>query len=315
MRHFFFLSFASLALILCFSTFSPAENTDPLVIDRVVAVVNSEAITLSELDERWSQLRGTPGAPTTREALLARMIELKLQRQRAITLKVAAQPEEIEDALTGILTDNNIPSMTDLEKLLAKDGRSLAQFRKEIGTQISLMRVMQAEVTSKIHLSEADLHSYYDAHRSEFVTNGIIHLRQIHLALDNTAEDSTGARTMAKLRQRVNDRADFMAAEKGLSGQPGITVGAAGEFARDELLPELSDALFNLPKGAVSQPITLPNGTAIFLVDTITGGEVPPFDRVIPLIRERANSIAARRVMVHWLNDLKANAYIEMRDL
>ena len=285
------------------------------MIDRVVAVVNSEAITQSELDERWAQVQQVPGAPTSRESLLTRMIELKLQQQRAKMLRMAAQPADIDAALAGILEDNNIPSLEALEKVLRAENRSLAEFRKEIATQISLMRVIQAEVTSKVRLDEAELRTYYNAHPDEFKANGTIRLRQIHLAIDDTAEDATGAVTMAELRKKVTDRKAFMAAEAGLAGQPGITVGAAGEFSRDELLPALANALDQLPEGAVSKPITLPNGTAIFLVDAVTGTEPMPFEQIVPLVRERATKAATERQLAKWLTSLKANAYIEIRTL
>ncbi len=300
--------------VLLLGLLSPVDGRSE-VIDRVVAVVNSEAITQSELDERWEQMRQIPGAPSSREALLARMIELRLQQQRAKALRMSADATDVENALNGILEDNNIPSLTALENVLKAEGRSLAEFRKEIATQISLMRVIQAEVTSQVRLGEAELRAYYDAHPDEFREKGTVRLRQIHLAIDDTAEDATGAVTMAELRKKVVDRKTFMAAEAGLANQPGITVGAAGEFSPDELLPELAEALDQLPEGAVTKPVSLPNGTAIFLVDAITGTEPMPFERIIPLVRERATAAATERQLAKWLSQLKADAYIEIRTL
>lgn len=283
------------------------------VMDRVVAVVNHEAIPLSELNRRWLATHGVEGAPATRGALLTRLIEVSLEKQRAADLGIAPGPTEVDDTVSGIMADNGIPSLDALSAALAQDGRSLAEFRDEITTQITLFRLVQREVSARIRLTEQALREYYDAHPDQFSQPARVHVRQIFV--QHPPDDADAARTMATLRARITGRDTFLEAEKGLAGQPGIQVGALGALGRGEMMPELERALFALPEGGVSEPLPLPGGTALFLVDRLEGGAPPPFEAALDRVRERATAAETERRMADWLAALKVNAHIEIRDL
>ena len=100
MRRTLTTSMASAALGLLLIAAPLAQAT---VIDRVAAVVNNQAIALSELNSAWVGSRGLPGAPASREALLTHMVELSLQRQRAEALGMSASQADIDQAVLGIM--------------------------------------------------------------------------------------------------------------------------------------------------------------------------------------------------------------------
>jgi len=293
---------------------SAAPASHATVIDRVAAVVNNQAIALSELNSAWLGSRNLPGAPASREALLTHMVELSLQRQLAENKGIAPSQEEIDQTVLGIMMDNNISSVEALEQALAAENRSLSDLEGDIANQMAQFRLIQQEVASQVRLSDAQLHDYYREHQDRFIVDQRIHVRQIHIAVD-ADNDPDGIQAMTKLQSQINDRESYLEAEKGLAGSPGITVGEVGEFARGELTQALDAVLFALPEGGVSAPVTLPSGSTIFFIDRIVGGTAPAFSGVQGQVQELATQAATEQRLVGWLADLKRNAYIEIHDL
>jgi len=210
------------------------------------------------------------------------------------------------------MMDNDIPSVEMLEQALAAENRSLSDLEGEIATQMAQFRLIQQEIASQVHLSDAALGDYFHEHQDRFIADQRIHVRQILIAA-GAGDDPDGA--IAKLHRQITDRESFIEAEKGLANSPGITVGEVGEFGRGELMPALDAVLFALPEGGVSAPVTLPSGSAIFLIDRMVGGTVPRFAEVREQVREQATLHATEQRLTAWLADLKRNAYIEIHDL
>ena len=307
-------AFAAIALGLLLFAFVPG-SAGATVIDRVVAVVNNEAITLSDLNRTWVNSRNLPGAPVGRDALLTQMVERVLLSQRATVLNIAAAEPDIQDALAGVMGENNITSFAALDAALAEEGRNISDLEADLAYQINQYRLIQREVLPRVQLSDEALRVYYQENKATFAQNLRIRVRQIHISQGSNPADPSGAQAVAKLRDQVINRESFLKAEAGLKETSGISVGEIGEFGRGELMPALDAVLFALPDGGVSTPVSLPTGTAIFLIDGVSGGTVPPFDEVQDQVRALAAQAQTGQVINTWLGELKKNAHIEIHDL
>ncbi len=136
-------------------------------VDRIVAVVNSDVITRTELRQRVEQVtrqlsrHGTPLPPAEvlERQVLERQIVERLQLQLAGETSLRVDDVTLDRAL-GRIADNNRMSMSDFRKALEKDGISWDRFRDEVRNEMLLGRVREREVDSRIVISDAEVTNY-----------------------------------------------------------------------------------------------------------------------------------------------------------
>jgi len=136
-------------------------------VDRIVAVVNSEVITRSDLRLRVGQVtrqlsrQGTPLPPADvlERQVLERQIMERLQIQLANETSLRVDDVTLERAL-GRIADNNKLSMTDFRKALERDGITWDRFREEVRNEILLTRVREREVEGRIVISDAEVNNF-----------------------------------------------------------------------------------------------------------------------------------------------------------
>ena len=139
----------------------------PVEVDRIVAVVNSEVITRSDLRLRVDQVtrqlsrQGTtlPPAEVLEKQVLERQIIERLQLQLATETSLRVDDVTLDRAL-GRIADNNKLSMTDFRKALEKDGLSWERFREDVRNEILLTRVREREVEWRIVVSYAEVSNF-----------------------------------------------------------------------------------------------------------------------------------------------------------
>lgn len=136
-------------------------------VDRIVAVVNSDVITRTELRQRVEQVtrqltrQGTPLPPADvlERQVLERQIIERLQLQLASETSLRVDDVALERAIARI-ADNNRLSPADFRKALEKDGISWERFREEVRNEMLLGRVREREVDSRIVVSDAEVANY-----------------------------------------------------------------------------------------------------------------------------------------------------------
>ncbi|WP_366143653.1 peptidylprolyl isomerase [Zoogloea sp.] len=139
----------------------------PMEVDRIVAVVNSEVITRSDLRLRVGQVtrqlsrQGTPLPPADvlERQVLERQIMERLQIQLANETSLRVDDVTLDRAL-GRIADNNKLSMTDFRKALERDGITWERFREEVRNEILLTRVREREVEGRIVISDAEVNNF-----------------------------------------------------------------------------------------------------------------------------------------------------------
>jgi len=311
---------ASLTLLFTLLFVLPGIPAAAEPIDGIAAIINGEAIPVSELERRTRELASaTPAAeaPPSREVVRDLMVERRLQLQRAAALGINAGPADVDRAMTDLMASNNIRTLSQLEDALATEGRTLADLRGEITDQVTLMRLIQREVTSRVRITEHAMAEYYRAHPEEFSQPGQVRLRQIIFTTTRATPEAkaTLQGLAAQARAQLTGRESFLAAEAQLRDTRGVITGEAGLFQQSELLPAISDALAGLELAGITQPVELPGGVGLFLVDEMTGTAPLPFDQVADRVRERLSETLTEKRLEAWLGELKRDAFIEIRTL
>jgi peptidyl-prolyl cis-trans isomerase SurA len=241
----------------------PAE---PL--DRIVAVVDEDVVLKSELDTQvnrvMAQYANSPQQLPPRDVLehqvLERLILQKLQLTRADSNGVKISDAEIDQALTGLASQNKM-DLSQLRQAIQSQGMDYEQFRRSVRDELIVQRLRQRVVQSRVQVSDAEVDT--------LLKNGALHRGQLHLGYilisvpDGATPDQieTAKKKADETKQQIDGGMDFAAAAIRYSDAPNALEGGdLGWRNADELPPAFADASDSMKEGQVSAPIRGPNG-------------------------------------------------------
>jgi peptidyl-prolyl cis-trans isomerase SurA len=323
--------FCNLMLILLIGLLSPVYLSAE-VVDKVVAVVNSDVITLSELEEETSGLlrsitENNPNKPIgealeeAREATLNGMIESRLIQQKAKKYNVKVTDEDIDIAYENIRNGMSLDPAEFIEKL-KKSGLTVESYRKKLESQILQSRLLSYDVRSKIVVTEEMIVDYYNEHYISKVDKGSYYLLQIGCSWSETddPEELNLDKQQTRLRtERIFDLAqkgqDFRTLAEKFSELPSASDGGdIGVFSLDEMAPAMRDAVSSLQPGEMSKIIETPAGYQFFKL--LSGEEdatvvTAAFEAVKAEIREKIYEEKLKTAYAEWVKKLKEDAYIQ----
>jgi peptidyl-prolyl cis-trans isomerase SurA len=249
---------------------APAPAKTELV-DRIVAVVNSEVITQFELSERVGRVlkelaqRGTPlpAREQLERQVLERMILDKVQLQLARDTGLRVDDLDLDRTIARIAESNNL-SLTQFRTTLEKDGVPFDKFREDVRTEIILSRLREREVDNKITVAESEIDNFLadqgDA-KSEAVEYNVAHilLRVPEQARPDQLEQQRSR--AIDVVKRLRGGADFAQVAAVYSDAPDALRGGAMGWRPQDRLPELFvQALAKLQPGDVSDVLRSPAG-------------------------------------------------------
>lgn len=258
------------------------------VIDEIVAKVNDDIITKSDLDteeqgilqELYRRLSGhelDDEVKKAKEGLLRNLIDRKVLLQRAGHLFDMTKMQDYY--LQSFKEQQNIASDKDLEKLLAQEGMTVAAWKKRLVEYFAPQQVLRAEVADRIAISEAEARAYYDAHIDHFTTPAEASVREIVIKTDAEHRAARRAEALAVREKAIAPGADFDALAKEYSESGTKTNGGLlGTVKRGDLAGALDDAAFTVPVGSVSELIETEYGFHLLKVAARTDATITAFD-------------------------------------
>ncbi len=250
---------------------APAATSAPRSLDRIIAVVNDEAITESELEARTrvalAQLRrqniNPPPAAVLRRQVLERMIVDRAQIQLARESGVRVDDATVNAALARIAEQSGM-SLPQFRERLDKEGISFARFRSDVRDDIVITRLRDREVDSRIQISEGEIDNFLAEQAG--VTAGAVeyNLAQILLRVpDNASTDRIEAtrRQAEDLMAQLRSGADFARLAASNSASPDALSGGSLGWRTAERLPTLFlDAIKGLQPGSLAPLVRSPGG-------------------------------------------------------
>jgi peptidyl-prolyl cis-trans isomerase SurA len=298
----------------------PGDDSDESVSDRIVAVVNNDAITLAELQESIVSYRAeNPGArpgPSDEELrrdFLNRLIESRLQLQEADREKVVVEDVELNEEFLDRIKRYGVKNEEEFEKLIKSQGVTLDSIKKRLRDGLKVNKLVRRKVTLRVSVTEAEINQYLDENRGKLETGLSFHAR--HILISPEADNDAGweaARIKADmLRTQLQDGADFADLAKQHSRDATAKDGGdLGVLKRGELAPDVETELLGLEVGKISRPVRSPLGYHVFRLDskdTLEGASIRQQIRDI-LFRQQYET----RLEV-WLKEIKQRAIIEVR--
>ena len=264
-------------------TAKPVSPPKPIEADRIVAVVNDEAITLYELRSRLAaverQLRtqGTslPPRDVLEKQMLERMIVDRVQIQFAKETGTLIDDAQLDAALRRI-ADSNRLSFADFRAALEKDGVAWSKFREEIRDEMTIARLREREVENRVNVSEGEIDNYLASPESKAATNEEVHLAHILLRMPEQASPEQLLRIRARAEQalaQLKRGDDFAKVAASFSDAPdALSGGSIGLRPLDRLPSLYAEAVQTLKPGEFSGILRSPAGFHILKLIERRGG-------------------------------------------
>ena len=164
-------------------------HSEPLVIDRVIAVVNGEAILESELKhsiaiQALSDGKNTLISVEKRNAIVEKMIDEKVLIQRARLLEISVDLETVEKVIVDIARNQGIP-VYNLESKLQSVNLTLEVFKKKIEQDILLSRLRDRDLDEKLFVSDSEAKDFLITQVADNFSSGEVRIKHLKIPFDN----------------------------------------------------------------------------------------------------------------------------------
>ena len=251
---------------------SPACAAEKVIsLDRIVAVVDNDVITRSELDERLDMLlqqfdkQGTklPPKDLLEKQVLERMIQDRLQLQQAAQTGLRVDDNQLDKTVERIAEQNKL-SLEEFRAKMAEEGVNFRSFREDIRKEIIIARLKEREVERRVTVTEAEIdnllttQSSANANTDEYDVSHIM----IHTPETSTPEDLKKLRAKAEdAYNKLQQGADFAQISAAVSDASNALEGGHIGWKKATEFPEMFQTeLKSLKAGELSNILRSSNG-------------------------------------------------------
>jgi peptidyl-prolyl cis-trans isomerase SurA len=297
------------------------------IIDRIVAVVNSDIITLYDLNRAlkpyeenikalgYSAEKERETLFQVRKDLLDQLIDSKLADQEIERAQITVSESDIDATIERM---KEARSITDeqLREGLSRQGLTMAEYRKEMREQILRSKLVNREVKSKIVVTKEDVKAYYDSHQDEYAGEKKYYLYNIFVRLSpeaDTSERESALRQMEDARARLAQGVTFEDLVNQLKNSSSRVQGTdLGLYRPEELSEQLQGAVAKLSAGEYTEVLDTDFGPQIIYVQKIQETPAKSVDEVESEIVETLYNELVDNKYQDWLNDLRKRSLIKI---
>lgn len=276
------------ASLFCLASFylAPANSAEVELLDRIIAVVDNDVITRSELDDRIKQIveqlqkQGTPLPPREilEKQVLERLITDRLQLLHAAQTGLRVDDAQLDKTIERIAEQNKL-GMEEFRAALETDGINYRKFRDDIRKEILLARLREREVDNRINVTEAEIDNLLTTKASRQENVDEYNLGHILVRVPEQASPEELQKLRAKAEEalkKLTDGADFGQISAGYSDAPNAMEGGKLGWKKPTDLPDLfQEAVKPLKAGEVSAIQRSSNGFHILKMLDRRGSNIP----------------------------------------
>lgn len=263
------------------------QAADIVELDRIVAIVDQNVITEQELEGRiltvTAQLKkqGTelPPEDILRKQILERLITDALQLQYAAQTGLKVDDNQLDKTIERIAEQNQM-SLTEFSDALNSDGISMRKFRADIRNEITIARLREREVESRVNVSESEIDNFLTTQASNTAENqDEFEISHILIRTPEEGSPEEIQKIKAKVDEAVNALqagTSFAKVSASFSDAPNALEGGSLGWKSSTQIPTLFlDALKTMQTGDISAPLRSPNGFHILKLINKRGGNSP----------------------------------------
>jgi len=319
--------------IIFFSLFVSLVYVSPSwskIVDRIVAVINGQPITLYELQQRAKPLlnkylKDIKDSKLRKEKeqeilsqVLPQMIDEILVDQEVKKRKLKVTDEEINSAIKQILKRNHL-TLQQFKEILSKSGSSFKQYKKELARELLRLQLIQTEVKSKIVITEEQVDEYIKNHPDILakLPNKTQYVLQYICFSPLDPKDPASVRLAKQKAEQA-----FKELKKGVSffkvlkdsqcKDCKVEGGSLGSFTLDEMSNLIRKAVRGLKTGEFTPVIRTPLGWEIFRVKSITNTK----KRALFIEKEKIRQLLYKKEVdkrfKKWLEQLREKSSIRI---
>jgi parvulin-like peptidyl-prolyl isomerase len=322
------------AALACASVCLAADNSRDVptpkvtVVDQIVAKVNGDIISEDELQRLTKELAQQLHAQNESGPQFQQDYESRVKnvlRDRIDELLLIQKGKELDVNVDSDVTKymaqlQRQSGMTDTDKfheyIQKQSGMSYEDFVAEAKNHYLTQDVIGSEVARHINFTDQEIQNYYDTHKKEFVKEEKVYLSEILISTES--KDAAGIAAAQKKADQVaqdasrgerftdlaRDNSDAATAKSG---------GVLGGYKKGELAPVFEKAVWDLPKGAVAQPIKIPTGFEILKVDDHTKQGLESLADAKPEIENDLYGPKIEPKVREYLTQLREKAFLEIK--
>ena len=312
--------FITFLLLLC----SNVQISNAQVFDKIVAIVNDEVITLSDLRNAGRDILNSLGSLSAEErvdreieaksTILDQLIENLLVIQEAKHFGIRATEEEVQKTVEEVRGKNRLNEKEFL-RALSEVGLTIKAYRDNIEKDIIRSKFMSRVIGSRVSISKDEIEFYYNRKGDAFILPVEIRLGQILLLTSKNVSEDGKKEIKFKAQwilDKVKEGENFEELASKYSQVPGEG-GDLGYVKKGEINSDIEKVVFNLKEGEVSGLVETSLGFHIFKVLDIKGRSKKPLLDVEKEIESILFNERMGEVYQEWLENMKATSYIEVR--
>ncbi len=304
---------------------STASNAS--VVDRIVAVVNDDIITLTELNKAvspyvdkinsagYSSEKRKEILYKIKKDMLDRMIDKMLTDQEVKRLHITVTDQEVDNAIERLKQSQSM-TQEDLEKALKQNGMTLKEYREKMRREILRPKLINYEIKSKVVVTDQDIKKYYNEHKQEFAGINKYHICNICIPVDENDSDEIKAekyKKAEKIKKMLDQGKNFKDLAKKYSEVPNAADGGdLGTFELGALSGQIRNAVSALKPGKYTDVMLTDNGYQLFYLEDVKTENGKTFDEISTMISNKLYKEKAEKKFKSWLESLKEKSHIKI---
>ena len=312
----------SVSLLSITLALSAQDAPDDVIVDEIVARVNQDVVTKTDLDEDLrtlqidlrdqykDEVQFQEAFEKAKRASLQGIIETRLMLQKAEDMGVGVEVEQdVDRYIQNLMDQNGIPNLQVLDQALQQRGTSLQEFRKSIRERMIVETVRQQLVYGRITLLTPEIEAYYQEHQEDFTETPQVTLSEIAIYEDKAQGEARTKAQEALDRLRGGDSFEELAKEHS-EGATASRGGDIGTFKQGVLAASLESVVFDLEVGQNTGLIENEWGIQIIKVTAKETSTVKPLADVKNEITQRMYEQKALPELEKFIEDLIEKSYL-----
>lgn len=293
----------------------------PAVIPAVLARVNGEPIEKWEFDNAVKRVEARAGSAVPAEkrdevlrGVLDQLVAYHLLAQESKARKIDVTDKDIDAQLAQIRT--GFPTEDAFKQSVAAQGLTMEQLRVQARTSLQVQKVVDAEVTSKVAVQDADVSAFYDQNLDRIKQGESVHASHILIGVPEgatPAQKAEARNTAQGVLKQIRGGGDFAKIAKEHSQDPGSAPagGDLGFFPKGQMAPAFEEAAFKLKLGAVSGLVETPFGFHLIKVHERKAARTPPLAEVSGQIKDFLAAQQREKMLEQFVDQAKSKGKIE----
>lgn len=287
--------------------------------ESIAAVVNNDAITVTDVAERLRLVMVSSGIPNSEEIrerltpqIITMLVEERLMLQEAASAGIEITPADVESGFATIAQQNGM-DITKFRGMLRQQNVPSRAMEHQIRAQIAWGKLVQKKIRPSVSVNDLEVDNMIERLRANIGKNEYL-IGEIFLPIETPAEEGGVSQLAQKLtREMLQGKAPFQRVATQFSQSASAKRGGdVGWVQEGQLAPELEDVMIRMNEGDLSEPIKTLSGYYIITMRkkrTIAEDNIPSREEIF----FRLGTDRLERAQRRHLLDLKSAAFIERR--